>query len=113
MTGTTTFLFLGVGWLCVHSLIIHYVNMYVDGIGLGYRNVAVNVYQHEPLMRISTSSYRDRSKFACVIAGALNSPYSVLSSEKTGASTWRESRICRWQLLVYLKIKVRENATVI
>ena len=86
--------------------------MYVDGSGLRYRNVGVNVHRHEPLIRNSTSSYRDRSKFVCVIAGSLDSPCSLLSSEKTSVLTWRDSRICWWRVLVYLKIKVRENATV-
>ena len=56
-------------------------------IGVGYRNVAVDVYAHKPLLSIHGSSYVDRSNFGYVIVRHVNRPFSFWSSQKEVKAT--------------------------
>ena len=48
-------------------------------IGVGYGNVAINVFEHEPSMSIHGSSCRDRVRLEYLIVVGLNKPYSFWS----------------------------------
>ena len=78
-------------------------------IGVGYRNVAVNVYVHKNLSNTHGSSYVDRANFGYVIARHVNMPFSFLGLQKVVKMTWTG---CWSRKLDCFKIQIARNVTV-
>ena len=56
-------------------------------IGVGYKNVAVNVYVHKPLLNTHGSTYVDRANFGYVIVRHVNRLFRFWSSQKEVKAT--------------------------
>ena len=89
-----------------HSF-IEYALCVLMMIAVGYENVAVNVYSHEPSLRIHGSSYVDRANFGYAIARHLNRTFSFEGLQKVVKLTWTG---CGSRELGFFKIQIARNS---